>query len=359
MRLAFVAYHGSIHTVRWVSFFAERGHDVHVVTCGGAGSRPSGYTVHDLGRPKPKKLGYMSKISAVRRVLRALRPDVVHAHYATSYGGLALAAGVRPLIVTAHGDDVLVAPGEWVKRRLVSTVLRHAELVTVPGEHMRGAVEKLHGGEAPPILVFQYGVETDRLVRLSAERRAAGEPVAARPLRIVSARPLMSLYRVEALILGLGVLKARGVDFTCEIIGDGPDRLRLEALADGAGLASVTHFRGALAAPLVEEALAAADVFVSLPVSDGTSLALLEAMALGAVPVLSDIPANRPWAADGAAVLTGVDPQSVATSIERAASMDRTEAARRNRQIVLERADLSVNLGRFEGVMLSLCGASS
>ena len=42
-----------------------------------------------------------------------------------------------------------------------------------------------------------------------------------------------------------------------------------------------------------------ADVYVSLAESDGTSIALLEALALGAVPVLSDIPANRAWVRDG------------------------------------------------------------
>jgi glycosyltransferase involved in cell wall biosynthesis len=357
MRLAFVAHHGSIHTVRWVSFFAQRGHDVHVVTCGGGDGQPTGYTVHDLGRPRPKKLGYPNKISATRRVLRALRPDVVHAHYATSYGALALAAGVRPLIVTAHGDDVLVAPGRWLERRIVSTVLRHAALVTVPGEHMRAAVERLQGGPAPPVLVFQYGVEADRLLQLSDERRAVGEPLGKRPLRIVSARPLMSPYRVDALILGLGVLRVRAVDFTCDVIGGGPDRRRLEALADHLGLAGRVRFRGALDSAAVEEAMAAADIFVSLPVTDGASLALLEAMALGAVPVLSDIPANRQWALPGGAVLTAVDPNSVADAIEQAARIDRGRAARCNRQIVLERADLAVNLGRFEAIMLSLCGA--
>ena len=104
----------------------------------------------------------------------------------------------------------------------------------------------------------------------------------------------------------------------------------------------------------VEEHLARADLAVSLSSRDGASLALLEAMALGAIPVLSDIPANRPWASPDGAVLVELSPADVADGIVRAAELDRETAIRHNRHIVLERADLSTNLGHFEDVMDAL-----
>ena len=155
----------------------------HVVTCGGCASGGD-YAVHDLGRPWPGRLGYLFKLPSARRRIRALEPDVVHAHYATSYGALALAAGRRPLVVTAHGDDVLIAPASPLLRPLVRRVLRAADLITVPAEHMRAAVERLVGAPSAPILVFQYGVDTGALAALSRAARAESRSDA--PLRIAA-----------------------------------------------------------------------------------------------------------------------------------------------------------------------------
>jgi glycosyltransferase involved in cell wall biosynthesis len=359
MRIVFVAHHGTVHTRRWITFFAERGHEVHVVTCGGGDaddeddegrSLPRRYEVHDLGPPQLGKLGYLLKIPAARRVVRRLRPDVVHAHWATSYGLLALAAGVHPLVVTAHGDDVLIAPGNPLLRPIVKRVLRAADAVTVPSEHMRAAVHELVG--AKRVEVFQYGVETERLAALASTARAEAEG----PLRIVSARPLLELYRVDVLLDALA-----GLDrpFAADIAGDGPERLRLESQAQRLGLADRVRFHGQVAPHRVEKLIADAHVYVSVASSDGTSLALLEALALGAVPVLSDIPANASWIEDGeTGVLVEATPVAVREGIVRAAGLDRAGVAERNLRTVSERADRQRNLGRCERLLQSVAEAA-
>src|SRR5689334_11842489 len=185
VRIAFVAHHGSIHTRRWAAFFADRGHDVHVITCGDGDVPPAGaYEVHDLGPPRPPKSGYLRRIPAARAALRGLRPDVVHAHHATSYGMLALAGGVRPLVVTAHGSDVLLGRHNPIYRRVLRRVFGAAALVTVPSDEMREAVHELAGRDVD-VAVFQYGVESGRLADLAKLARA--EPTAFDgPRRIVT-----------------------------------------------------------------------------------------------------------------------------------------------------------------------------
>ncbi len=355
MRIAYLAAHSSVHTRRWVSFFAGKGHDVHLLTCGVADVGTADYVVHDLGRPWPPKIGYLGRIPAARRILRSLQPDLVHAHYATSYGAIALGAGFRPLVVTAHGDDVLVAPRDPAKRLIVRRVLRRADLVTVPAEHMRDAVHRLQGrSSSTPVLGFQYGVESARLAELSEAHRISNGAQSERPLRIVSARPLMPLYRVRLLIEALAILRLRGVSFECEVLGDGPDRRTLDEIAERTGVKDAVRFLGTVPPAVVEERVARADVSVSLSTRDGASLAVLEAMALGTVAVLSDIPANRPWATPEGAVLVGPSPTDVADGIQRASFLDRDAAIRRNVDLVHELADLTTNLGRFEAVMDAL-----
>lgn len=370
MRIVYLAWHGSVHTRRWAGWFAERGHEVHVVTCGGGDARdldsdgaplPLRYAVHELGAPRLGKLGYLLKRRAARRVVRRLRPEVLHAHWLTSYGMLALAADQRdvPLVVTAHGDDVLIAPDNAIMRRLVQRVLRAARLITVPGESMREAVVDLLAPQAPPaggIAVFQYGVETARLAEAGRRARAQAGPG---PLRIVSARSLLHLYRIDALVDGLAQLAALDIDFRCDLLGDGPERSALELQVARLGLRDHVTFHGAVSPAEVERFVGASDVYVSVSESDGVSLALLEALSLGAVPVLSDIPANRPWVNDGATgILVDIDAGDIADGIRRAARLDRERVAADNLAVVAEHADRDTNLAACELLVDSLVGVT-
>jgi glycosyltransferase involved in cell wall biosynthesis len=302
------------------------------------------------------KAGYLTKLSSARRTIRRLDPDVVHVHYATSYGLLGMASGVRPLIVTAHGDDLLVAPRNPFMSRLVSQVLRSADLITVPGQHMKDAAEELLRGRTRPIQVFQYGVESSRLARLSAAVRQDPRALP-RALRIVSVRPLLRPYRVDVLLAAVALLRARGVDCVCDVIGSGSESGKLKRLAARLGLDEAVTFRGQVPEQDVERALASADVYVSVAETDGTSLALLEALALGAVPVVSDIPANSAWVTHGLnGVVVEIAAESLASGIEHAAGLDRELIAAHNRKLVARAADRHTNLRAFEKSLRELQG---
>lgn len=355
VRIAFVAYHGSVHTRRWAAYYAAAGHDIHVVTCGGA-SAGDGYDVHDLGAPPLGKLGYLVRIPAARRAITRLCPDVVHAHWVTSYGLLALASGARPLVVTAHGDDVLIAPRNPVLRFVVRRVLRASRLVTVPSEQMREAVLEL-AGPGTSVDVVQYGVEADRLEALAVAARAG--LTQASTLFLVSARPLLRLYRFDVLLEALALLDSRGTLWRCSLYGEGPERSALEAQAGRLGIADRVGFLGYRPPDEVEQELARADLFVSVAESDGASIALLEALALGAVPVLSDIPANRAWVEDGVnGVLAAIEPAAVAAAIERAAALDAEDVRSRNRLLVAARGDRDTNLSAVERRLREIVGSS-
>jgi glycosyltransferase involved in cell wall biosynthesis len=377
MRIVYVAQHGSIHTRRWVSFFAERGHEVHVVTCGGGDAvdldadgapLPRPYTIHDLGRPRPGKLGYFLKVLPARRLIKRLDPDVLHAHFATSFGMIALMSGTRPLVVTAHGDDVLVAPGTRrpVMKLIVSAVLRAASLITVPADHMCEPVRRLLGPKSQdvPIAVFQYGVEVARLERIAeqarlerAEHKLSGG--GGRPLEIVCSRAMLRLYRIDALLDALAILARRGRSFRCHLVGDGPERGALEAQAAALGIAGDVVFHGHVPGRRVEQIVAGADVYVSVSETDGVSLSLLEALALGPVPVLSDIPANRGWIHDGqTGVLVELTAEAIAEGILQASTLDAERVARDNRAVVAERADRTTNLAACELLIDELVGVS-
>ncbi|MEO6462789.1 MAG: glycosyltransferase, partial [Candidatus Eisenbacteria bacterium] len=73
----------------------------------------------------------------------------------------------------------------------------------------------------------------------------------------------------------------------------------LEARARARGLSAVVRFAGRVPHRELPALLASAAVAVSCARSDSTSISLLEAMASGATPVVTDLPGNREWIDDG------------------------------------------------------------
>jgi glycosyltransferase involved in cell wall biosynthesis len=357
MRIVFVAWQGSEHTRRWAGFFAARGHDVHVVTCGGEESTGvedafPNYVVHDLRRPLLGKPGYLLKVPRARRLIRSLAPDVVHAHHATSYGLLAALAEVHPLVVTCHGSDILMSGQKGLMRPILRRVLAAADVITTPAEHVCEAVRAL--GASTEIVVFQYGVEVERLraVAASVHKRDAGKPGL---VRVVSARPLEALYRTDDIVRAVAILRERGVDCVYDVAGRGSEEDGLNHLVCEVGVADRVTFHGHLPEPVAEELIAAADVYVSAAESDGVSIALLEAMALGPVPVVSDIRANRHWVRDGVnGLLVEISPPAIADGILRALELDRADIHRRNLEIVRAQGDRDTNLGACEALLAEL-----
>ena len=344
MRIAYLAWQGSEHTRRWAGFFASRGHDVHVVTCGGVDTGPGpdvNYEIHDLHTSSLGKTGYLLRVPRVRRLVRSLKPDVVHAHHATSYGLLAACTGVHPLVVTCHGSDILVSGKKRSMRPLLKRVLDAADLVTVPGEHVANAVHEL--GTRTEVVVFQYGVEVERLRSLgTAANRSSGAPG---PIRLVSARGLDPIYHTDEVLGAMAILRERDIDCVFDLAGRGADAERLERLARDLDVADQVVFHGHVPEDVVELLIARGDVFVSVPSSDGVSIALFEAMALGTVPLVSDIAANRLWIRDGMnGVVVQITSASIADGILRAVSLERAEVHSRNLEIAKTWGDREKNL---------------
>ncbi len=171
------------------------------------------------------------------------------------------------------------------------------------------------------------------------------------PLKIVSLRWLKPLYRVDTLVEALGILTARNVRFEARIVGDGPERERLEGRARELGIEDRVAFLGTLDRSGVVECLRWADVYVSTSSTDGASSSLFEALATGAFPVVTDIPANRAVLGElGAGSYFPVgDAGGLADRLESAARDDerRIEAIRRGREVAERNLDLERNQERL------------
>ena len=305
MRLCVISNPNSIHTHRWVDYFVGRGHEVTLI--GDLPLRraaPVGVDYVDLpGRQRGGKMRYAGWARSVRRIVRELRPDVLHAHYIASTGWLGAAAGYHPFLVTAWGSDLLVnAQRSVVQRQLARWVLRSADYVTCVSENLATVAHQL-GADLGQMEVAPWGVDTE-VFRAADDRDVLrGKLGIEQALTVMSIRSIKPVYNplVIADAFGLVAQQEPAARFIVRTHNSNPDLLAaFRRRIDSAGAARSVSYTGDLADDrAIAEGYAASDIAVSVPSSDGTPSSVLEAMACGAVPVLSDLPSLHEWVSDG------------------------------------------------------------
>ena len=351
MHICYIADASSVHVHRWVSFFAAREHRVSLVT--DVPGHVPGADVYNIGDCLPGiripgvSAGYqiMTKVRHIRRILLKLKTDIVHGHYATNYGFLAALSGFQPLVQTVHGSDILVdAVGSWEERWFVKYALQQAARVTVVAEHMAAKVRAL-GVSGDRLMVHQYGVDTNRFL-------PPARPEFRRPYRIVSTRMFEWKYNVEQLVQAIPKLCALVPNVEIVLAGDGPKRGRLESLIDDLKVRPIITMPGRQAHDAIPDLLRSATVYVSTSITDGTSLSLLEAMACGVFPVVTDIPGNRSWVTDdeNGFLFPAGDPEILADRIARALEETslREDVVARNLELVRTRGDYQLSMASME-----------
>lgn len=287
--------------------------------------------------------------AGIRGAVARLGPDIVHAHYLSDYGFIAALAGRHPLVVSAWGSDLLVDPQRSaVTGGIVRYVLSRSQLVTYDSRQVAAAARAL-GARPDRMLEVVMGVEDD-YIRLAV--RAATPPAIRAPL-IVSLRSLeRPLYNVEVILRAMPEVLRTQPDARLVIGNDGALRPHLQQVAVELGVARSVEFVGIVERPApLADLLGHAAVYVSVPSSDGTSVTLLEAMAAGAYPVVSDIPSNHEWIDAGGGELVPVGGvNALASAILRGLTdPDRRErAAQRNLEVVRSRGLWEQNMKRVE-----------
>jgi glycosyltransferase involved in cell wall biosynthesis len=212
--------------------------------------------------------------------------DHVHVHFANRAAHTAMflkeISGI-PFSVTAHGQDFMKDLGN---DDLLREICAAAEFVAAETDYSRDLLRQRCPNSATKIYRVYNGMDLTRFPARHYEMSENTVP------RIISIGRLVAFKGFEYLIDACAELARRGLNFTCEIIGDGPLRGDLEARIRKLNLSDRVHLLGSLSQGAVLERLWAADIFALPSVTDtqGASdvfpTVIIEAMA-AARPVVS------------------------------------------------------------------------
>jgi colanic acid/amylovoran biosynthesis glycosyltransferase len=264
----------------------------------------------------------------------------IHAHFATHPATMAWIVSQLSGItysITAHAHDI------FVDRALLRLKLRHAAFIRTISNFNARFLTSRYRGIAAKIEVIHVGIDPERYGRRDAETRGRGDGV----LCIGALKPYKG---IPVLVEACDRLTREGVDFHCEIIGDGPMRAQIAQMIRTRGLHDRVILLGSRTQEEVAERIARAAMVVQPSMiapdgqMEGIPVSLMEAMAAGKPVIASELSGIPELVEHGATglLVNPADAPALSAAIrellanpERCAAMGRAGREKVKRQFVL------------------------
>jgi glycosyltransferase involved in cell wall biosynthesis len=263
----------------------------------------------------------------VRRIVATEGPfDLIDGQYLYPDGVAAarIAAALRlPLVLTARGQDVTLIPQSPGPRRRILAAVARADAVITVSRGLKDGLMRL-GADGAKITVLRNGVDLSMF--RPTDRAAARARLGLDGPTILSVGHLITRKGNELTIAALPELP--GVRFL--LVGDGPEKVRLEVQARTLGVAHQVRFLGRVPHEELGDYYTAADLMVLASSREGWANVLLESMACGTPVVATDIPGtDEVVTAPEAGLLVARTPAAIADGIRRLLAKPPDRAATR------------------------------
>lgn len=207
------------------------------------------------------------------------RPDLVMGYGLIPHGiNAAIIGNILniPSCVNFMGGRFLIANMNRILKPIASRLAASAAMITVTGSDTKELVSSI-GLDADSISIIPSTIDTKRFFNKGLEKK----------YDVIVVSEFKKGKRIDLVLEIVNRLKKSGLDIKAAILGDGSLRKSLEVMSNGMGLGENVSFLGFRHE--VENYLNMSRVFLLTTEHEGLSLAMLEAMSCGAVPVVSDV----------------------------------------------------------------------
>ncbi|MFH1894251.1 MAG: glycosyltransferase family 4 protein [Candidatus Zixiibacteriota bacterium] len=278
MRLVLLASARSVHTRKWYSQLRKAGVDVHLITAAPFRDDSVEQIVVETGIFG--KLGYIVNAGKVRRLIREIEPDIVHAYYASGYGWWGARSRCHPLLVSVWGSDITVdAQRSCGVRQSTKYALNRADVICATSRYLADSTLGLFPNVAPKVKLLPFGVDMNLFTTLPVRRF---ENV---PLVFGAAKFLGHVYGFDLLLHAFRDVLTSLPAARLKIAGDGPAYRDLVDLSRSLGLSDSVEFLGYVPQEHMPAFLNSIDIFVMPSREEAFGVSAVEALACG-VPVI-------------------------------------------------------------------------
>lgn len=249
----------------------------------------------ELKTPNNTKLNRFKRIAeylfaplSIRKIIRQEKPDMVIAERTTSYGFLAALSGAKTITIAQQGRTDLWPEGSVLlplKKIIQKYAFKKAHLIHAWGPVMTISMKEI-GVDMSKVLVLPKGIDLSLFTPSTSNSTK---------IEAIVTRSLQPEYRHDSILKAFSIVHQKGIDFTLTIVGDGTRLTYLKDLASTLQIENKVVFTGRIPNTELPKLLQQSNIYISMPITEGVSASLFEAMACHCYPVVSDIPGNQSW----------------------------------------------------------------
>lgn len=320
MKIALLSTANNTHTKRWVQALANQGLSILLFSLTDAddfyNKLPNVKVITGMSgfqKKRINKLNYLKILPKLKRSLKEFNPDIIHAHYASSYGLLgALAKTNIPYVISVWGSDVYEFPktipfGKYI----LSYNLSKADYILSTSHVMAKETSKYTDKE---ILITPFGVDTERF-----KKKEGLQPTS--EFIVGNVKTLAPIYGIDTLIKAYKILVDRNPNLKTRLLiyGKGPYRKEYENLAKSLNIYDLVEFKGFMENEKLPDVYNSISVAVSTSNSESFGVVAVEAMACECPVVTSDAEGFTEVVKDGETgfIVPKRDPQTTARVIQK------------------------------------------
>lgn len=231
------------------------------------------------------KISYIKYVSVLKKIIKQFKPDVLHAHYATSYGLIGALSGFKPFVLSVWGSDVYNFPKKSkLHKKLFQYNLKKANVILSTSNVMKEEIKLYTNKE---IIVTPFGVNTDVFKPQVIVDKPKDE------FYIGTIKPIEEKYGIIHIIEAAEILikKYSTKKIKFYLIGASNNFEYYKKIISSKALDSYFIFTGRIPFSEVQYYHNLLDVFLNISIDDSESfgVAVVEAMACEKQIIVSDV----------------------------------------------------------------------
>jgi glycosyltransferase involved in cell wall biosynthesis len=230
----------------------------------------------------------------LRKIIKQITPDIIHAGPIQSCGFLAALAGFSPLVTMSWGSDILVDSDRNIFLKWITKyTLKKTAILIGDCEAVKNKAIQFNFSENR-IVLFPWGIDLQKYQPGKNEeyRKKLGW---LDKFVLLSLRSWEKIYGVDIVVKGFVEAIKSEPDLRLILLGNGSQSELIKSFINEAGLSDHVCYGGVIDQNDLPGFYHASDLYISASYSDGSSVSLMEALGCGIPALVSDIPGNKEW----------------------------------------------------------------
>ena len=297
MRILYFSRNYTPHDHRFLASLSETDHEIHYL-------RLEANKRQTEDRPVPQKVQQIpwaggqhefhwrdipSLTFDLRRLIKRINPDLIHAGPIQNCAFLAVLSGFRPILAMSWGYDLVMDADKsaWMRWVTRFTLKRSSYFASDANVSREKAIA--FGMDPERTVIFPWGVEIERFAPKNPE------PSNLSTFTLFCNRTWEAIYGVDVLAKAFVRVASEVPSLNLILLGGGSQGTTIRQILMKGGVLDRVHFGGQVSQADLPRWYHMADLYVSPSHVDGSSVSLMEALASGLPCLVSDIPGNREW----------------------------------------------------------------